>query len=66
MHLTHRAAHGSNGGASRVRIDSLVLTHDGHPPDAGWNYSVNHWSVPEHDKQTMRSFLERHGGSCAF
>jgi len=59
------AAGGAGGGnASRVRIDSLVLTHIGYPPDQEWNYSMAHWSVPEDDKQTMRRFLERHGGTC--
>ena len=31
-------------GASRVRIDSLVLTEFADP---SWNYSINHWSMSE-------------------
>ncbi len=59
------AAGSVGGGASRVRIDSLVLTHLGYPPDKEWNYSITHWSMPEEDKLTMSRFLEMHGGTCA-
>lgn len=30
----------------------------------GWNYSIGHFTMLENDKQTMRRFLERHGGKC--
>ena len=63
VHLTHRATPSSNGGASRVRIDSLVLTHGGYPPTQEWNYALK-WANSS-ERQTMRSFLERHGGRCA-
>ena len=63
VHLTHRATPSSNGGASRVRIDSLVLTHGGYPPTQEWNYALK-WANSS-ERQTMRSFLERHGGKCA-
>lgn len=64
---TGRARPGRAGPAvrSRVRVDSLVLQHFGYPPDKAWNYAINHWSMPPNDKQTMRRFLERHGGKCA-
>lgn len=64
---TGRARPGPAGpaGRSRVRVDSLVLQHFGYPPDKAWNYSIDHWSMPPNSKQTMRRFLERHGGKCA-
>ena len=63
VHLTHRATPSSDGRASRVRIDSLVLTHWGYPPTGEWNYALK-WA-PSSQRQIMTTFLERHGGKCA-
>ena len=62
VHLTHRATTGASGRSpSRVRIDSLVLSREG---ASLFKYSLRHRSMPAYMKQTMRSFLERHNGTC--
>ena len=52
---------GSSSGPSRVRIDSLVLTH---MSEHRWNYTRGHRTVRAFERAAMETFEA--GGECVF